>query len=209
MCSSDLTGNHVFLVLNNGVVEGRVAATQAEALLTQVISFTVSVNGATGDVTLDQQRAVLHAPNSGPDQETSLAAADLITLNAVVTDKDGDTAPAAINLGDAISFKDDAPALTSTQPGNDTLQVDETSLNVDKTVNFANLFTPAYGADGAGNVGSYTLTVKSAGVDSGIVDTATGNHVFLVLNNGVVEGRVAATQAEALLTQVKIGRAHV
>ena len=39
-----------------------------------------------GEVTLDQVRAVVHTPNSGPDQETSLALANLVTLTATIHD---------------------------------------------------------------------------------------------------------------------------
>ena len=60
--------------------------------------FTLTVNGS-GVVTLDQLRAVVHSPDSGPNQSTSLSAADLITLTGTITDKDGDAATATLNIG--------------------------------------------------------------------------------------------------------------
>ncbi len=93
--------------MENGVVVGRVGDPAGP------IAFTVTVNSASGTVTLDQVRAIVHTPNTGPDQEASLLAADLVKLTATITDKDGDAASASINLGHAISFKDDAPTAVS------------------------------------------------------------------------------------------------
>ena len=36
------------------------------------------------------------------------------------------------------------------------------------------------------------LSVLSTGVDSGLIDVATGQHIFLYVNGGVVEGRVGS-----------------
>ncbi|MFS2073145.1 DUF5801 repeats-in-toxin domain-containing protein, partial [Pseudomonas sp. CT11-2] len=58
------TGEAVNLSLNGSVVEGRTATTN-------LLVFTVSV-AANGDVTLDQQRAVVHPDPTNPDDSTSL-----------------------------------------------------------------------------------------------------------------------------------------
>jgi hypothetical protein len=47
------------------------------------------------------------------------------------------------------------------------------------------------GADGAKV--AYSLGVSSPNVDSGLIDSATGQHIFLVLNGNTVEGHVGAT----------------
>ena len=96
------TGQAVNLFLNANVVEGRTAGSNA-------FVFSVSV-AANGTVTLDQQRAVSHLPNAGPDQSTTLSTANLITLTATSTDGDGDTATATANIANALVFKDDGPA---------------------------------------------------------------------------------------------------
>ncbi|MGI3153298.1 DUF5801 repeats-in-toxin domain-containing protein, partial [Aeromonas veronii] len=70
------------------------------------VAFTLSVNSS-GEVTLDQERAIAHTPNSGPDQESSLLSANLVQLVGTITDKDGDSQSASVDLGSAISFKDD------------------------------------------------------------------------------------------------------
>jgi VCBS repeat-containing protein len=78
--------------------------------------FTVAVD-ASGNITLDQLRAIAHDTDGGPgaahDDAKSLAAANLITLTGTITDGDGDSAQATINLGDRLTFKDDGPTVTA------------------------------------------------------------------------------------------------
>lgn len=101
---------------------------------------------------------------------------------------------ATTEVGTHVRFEDDGPSIstTGTEPA---LTVDETNLAVNDTKSFAANFTSAFGADGAGTL-TYALGISLAGADSGLVDTATGSHVFLFLNSGVVEGR-AGTDATA------------
>ncbi|VVP96292.1 hypothetical protein PS938_02053 [Pseudomonas fluorescens] len=175
------TGEAVNLSLNGTVVEGRTA-------LTSQLVFTVSV-AATGSVTLDQLRAVVHANTTNPDDSTSLTSDNLVTLTATKTDGDGDSALATLNIGQNLVFKDDGPSITSTgvEP---TLTVDETVLDTDASQSFAANFNSAFGADGAGTL-SYALGVVAGA--SGLIDTATGEAVNLSLNGTVVEGRTALT----------------
>ncbi len=153
------TGASILLYLEGGQVVGHVGS-QAGA-----VAFTVSVDGTTGAVTLDQQLAVIHSPDAGPDQEASLYAADLVQLTATITDADGDSATATIDLGDALSFKDDAPT-ASDEP----LQsVVENASPISGTFDFAP------GADGAG-VTAINGTVLVFGSDgfSQAVDLGAG-----------------------------------
>ncbi|WP_408981039.1 DUF5801 repeats-in-toxin domain-containing protein [Pseudomonas sp. B21-017] len=175
------TGEAVNLSLNGSVVEGRTATTN-------LLVFTVSV-AANGDVTLDQQRAVVHPDPTNPDDSTSLTSDNLVTLTATITDKDGDSAHATLNIGQNLVFKDDGPSIstTGTEP---TLTVDETVLTTDATQSFAANFSSAFGADGAGTL-TYALGVTAG--PSGLTDTATGEAVNLSLNGSVVEGRTATT----------------
>ncbi|EJM87712.1 hypothetical protein PMI34_03506 [Pseudomonas sp. GM74] len=173
------SGEAVNLSLNGTVVEGRTA-------LGNQLVFTVSV-AANGSVTLDQLRAVVHSNTTNPDDSTSLASDNLVTLTASITDKEGDSAQATLNIGQNLVFKDDGPSITTTgvEP---TLTVDETVLATNATQSFAANFNSAFGADGAGTL-SYALGVV-AGV-SGLMDTASGQAVNLSLNGTVVEGRTA------------------
>ncbi|WP_223473594.1 DUF5801 repeats-in-toxin domain-containing protein [Pseudomonas sp. BF-B-27] len=175
------TGEAVNLSLNGTVVEGRTATTS-------LLVFTVSV-AANGDVTLDQLRAVVHPDATNPDDSTSLTSDNLVTLTATITDKEGDSAQATLNIGQNLVFKDDGPSITTTgtEP---TLTVDETVLATNDTQSFAANFTSASGADGAGTL-SYALGVVAGA--SGLTDTASNQAVNLSLNGTVVEGRTATS----------------
>ncbi|CAG8871254.1 DUF5801 repeats-in-toxin domain-containing protein [Pseudomonas fluorescens] len=173
------TGDAVNLSLNGTVVEGRTATDN-------LLVFTVSV-AVNGVVTLDQIRAVVHPDTTNPDDSTSLTSDNLVTLTATITDGDGDSAPATLNIGHNLVFKDDGPSITTTgtEP---TLTVDETVLLTNDTQSFAANFNSEFGADGAGTL-TYALGVVAGA--SGLTDTATGDAVNLSLNGTVVEGRTA------------------
>ncbi|PZV38975.1 DUF5801 repeats-in-toxin domain-containing protein [Mesorhizobium kowhaii] len=176
------TNEAVVLSVNGaGVVEGRTATTN-------LLVFTVSVS-ATGSVTLDQIRAVVHPNANDPDDSKTLAADNMVKLTATITDKDGDHLSATLNIGQNLVFKDDGPSISTTgvEP---TLTVDETVLATNATASFAANFSSAFGADGAGTL-TYALGITAG--STGIVDTATGEAVVLSLNGGVVEGRTATT----------------
>ena len=173
------TGQAVNLVLNGTTVEGRTATTG-------LLVFTVTVDGA-GNVTLDQQRAVVH-PTNDPNEPKTLSADNLVTLTATITDKDGDSASATQNIGQNLTFLDDGPSI-SAPASSLTLTVDETNLASNATASFAGAFTSAFGADGAGTI---TYALGNAGA-SGLIDTATSQAVNLVLNGTTVEGRTATT----------------
>ena len=198
------TGQAVNLLLNGSVVEGRTAVSNE-------LVFTVTVNGS-GTVTLDQQRAVVHAPNSGPDQSTTLSAANLITLTATSTDGDGDTASATANIANALTFKDDSPSIDFAASG--TLLIVDESLGITGSIqneggrqnNDEMLIGAAPSAIGfasgsivsliSGNAGAdgeasrvYALTVNNA--TSGLLDSVTNSTIVLVaVNATTVEGRV-------------------
>jgi len=104
-----LTGQNVVLTL----VGGQVVATAGAGGPTV---FTVAVD-ATGNITLDQIRAIAHDVDGGPgaahDDAKTLAAANLITITGTITDGDGDSAQASINIGQQLTFKDDGPTTTA------------------------------------------------------------------------------------------------
>src|SRR5262249_8212214 len=141
------------------------------------IVFTVSVN-AGGQVTLDQQRAVVHANPNDPDESRGLTGSNLVVLTGTATDGDADHAAAPLDLTPLLVFKDDGPSITATATGAPTLTVDETVLATNATASFAAQFTPTFGADGAGATPvSYALSTP--GGASGLTDTATSQSVVL------------------------------
>ncbi|WP_374371659.1 DUF5801 repeats-in-toxin domain-containing protein, partial [Dongia sp.] len=95
-----------------------------------------------------------------------------------------------------VNIDDDVPTLAANEQ-NISAIVDETDLDTNDSENFSSFFTPTYGADGAGGVGNYVLGVSADGADSGLIDTATGNHIFLFLVNGQVIGKEGFDAASA------------
>jgi VCBS repeat-containing protein len=196
------TGEAVVLTLELGIVVGR-TETGGD------IVFTLGVN-ASGVVTLDQQRAVMH-DQDGPtpsdhDDPATLAAANLITLKATITDKDGDFASATADIASSLTFKDDGPAVTVTgvMPP---LVVDETDLSVNASANFAAVFTPVYGADGQGAPISFALNFNPG--STGLVDTATGQTVVLSLESGSVVGRTSVSNETVFVISVNAATGEV
>ncbi|MBX4903138.1 DUF5801 repeats-in-toxin domain-containing protein [Rhizobium bangladeshense] len=173
------TGQSVLLFLESGSVVGRAGAGGP-------VVFTVSVSAA-GVVTLDQQRAIVHADATNPDDSRTLAAANLVTLTATITDGDGDPAPATHNIGQNLNFKDDGPSITASGTAPQ-VTVDETVLTTNGTGNFATAFTSNAGADGAATA-TYALGISQVTNVSGLTDTETGQSVLLFLESGNVVGR--------------------
>ncbi|WP_281407791.1 DUF5801 repeats-in-toxin domain-containing protein [Mesorhizobium sp. M2E.F.Ca.ET.209.01.1.1] len=185
------TGQAVVLSLEGGQVVGRAGAGGA-------IVFTVSTD-ASGNVTLDQQRAVVHSDPNNPNDNATLSAANLVTLTATVTDGDGDHASQTINIGTSLNFHDDAPSIVASGTSV-SLTVDETTLATNATASFAGAFTPNFGADGpldadhngVADAGAVTYALGFNAGSTGLVDTATGQAVVLSLEGGQVVGRAGA-----------------
>ncbi|HEA3202339.1 TPA: type I secretion C-terminal target domain-containing protein, partial [Aeromonas veronii] len=70
------------------------------------------------------------------------------------------------------------------------LQVDESNLNHDATADFSGVFNVQPGADGLGSK-SYSLNIQN--VNSGLIDTTTGEQIRLVMNGSTIEGRTITT----------------
>ncbi|AJC77623.1 hypothetical protein IE4803_CH00363 [Rhizobium etli bv. phaseoli str. IE4803] len=177
------TGQSVLLFLESGNVVGRAGAGGP-------VVFTVSVSTA-GVVTLDQARAVVHANTSNPDDSRTLAAADLVTLTATITDRDGDPASATRNIGQNLNFEDDGPTI-GTKGGPLPLTVDETDLTTNVSADYSGFIISLPGADGSGNVITHALGINPNNNVSGLTDTETGQSVLLFLEGGNVVGRAGA-----------------
>lgn len=167
-----LSGEAVTLSIVGGIIFGRTSAHEV---------FRISVD-ANGIVTFDQSRAVLHSPDSGVDQEVRLSGANLIMLTAVVTDGDGDTARATVDITDRFVIRDDAPVAAA----------DEDNVARDGEV-FAdgNVLTGIGGldtngadgaADAAGNDGGLTVIGIAAGLTTGTIGAAlAGDYGTIIL----------------------------
>ncbi|MFZ3206401.1 MAG: DUF5801 repeats-in-toxin domain-containing protein, partial [Pseudomonas sp.] len=155
-----------------------------------IVAFTVSVDGS-GNVTLDQLRALQHPDGSNPNDPVSVAGS-AIALTASITDADGDQASASLNLGGFLTFHDDGPSINVASQFDVGLEVDETVLALNDSVDVSGAFNGSYGADGSGSgSGSTSYAVSTVnGTDSGLVDVASNQSIFLYNTASGVEGRV-------------------
>ena len=159
--------------------------------------FTLTVN-ANGSYTFTLLGAIDHPTlngQAGDNTENDLS----LALGSIVqaTDADGDAVTAPAN-GLVIVVDDDMPLIGRTEGQAPTLVVDETNLAQNASGDFSVLFDGDVGADAPGST-SYAVSVVN-GTDSGLVDVATGQSIFLFNNNGVVEGRVGGAGGAVAFT---------
>ncbi|WP_207886450.1 DUF5801 repeats-in-toxin domain-containing protein [Pseudomonas sp. 30_B] len=201
-----LSGDKIFLFLESGSVVGRVGTAGGLADAAGAIALTISVAANTGAVTLVQSHSVVHNDPTDPVESgasaATLAAANLVTLTATITDGDGDTASATRNIGAAFKFEDDGPTISGNQTAVPPMVTDDTDIpDTAGPTSFSGLFTSDFGKDGFKDADdnnvqdadaiTYALGVSAAGgVDSGLVDSLSGNKIFLFLQSGSVVGRV-------------------
>ncbi|MDO6440732.1 immunoglobulin-like domain-containing protein [Marinobacter sp. 2_MG-2023] len=107
------SGDAVMLFDNSGVIEGRNDNGD--------VVFTITVDAATGQVTLVQNRALEHEDPLTPNDFVKITNG-AIDLKATAKDGDGDEISSTVNIGDRFVFQDDGPAVSG-QP---------TATNVDE-----------------------------------------------------------------------------
>jgi large repetitive protein len=187
-----LTSNGVLVTLE--LVAGEIIGSAGGAPV-----FTVSVNPATGVVTLTQFAEIDHPlPGSASNYATQLVElpANLIELRgtATIVDRDGDSASdsVVVDMGGNIRFADDGPSVSAGGEG-PVLILDESFLAVDVSADLSGLFvsTLDFGADGAGSV-AYQLGVTAG--PSGLIDSLTGEPVILSIVDGIIYGRTATQE---------------
>ncbi|WP_230308674.1 DUF5801 repeats-in-toxin domain-containing protein, partial [Legionella pneumophila] len=102
------------------------------------VVFNISVDGS-GNVTLDQVRAVVHDNPLDPDESTGptqLSAAFFFFFFFFFFFLDGDSASATANIGLSFNFEDDGPSIV-VSGATQTLTVDESVLATNDTQSFA------------------------------------------------------------------------
>ncbi|HAT4424790.1 TPA: hypothetical protein I9258_002569, partial [Legionella pneumophila] len=175
---------------SNGDITGRAGDIGAPAL------FAIRMNPNTGAISVAQYGPIKQFDTNSHDEAVDLTG----RISAVVTakDSDGDVSNVEIPIGQLIIFEDDGPSIV-VSGATQTLTVDESALATNDTQSFAGLFTPSFGADGAAaaNALTYSLGVSANGAASGVLDTASGNQVFLFLENGIVVGREGSDALDA------------
>ena len=174
--------------------------------------FTISVDAVSGDVTVTQNRAVVHGNPNDPDEAATpeIMNGGLVELTVTVTDGDLDSDSDFVELGSLIKFEDDGPDADINLTASATIVLDETDNDADdnnvggilatSTVLAANLFTDSsvFGSDGfldaddnnvqdaLAKVFSLTLTAGA----TGLTDTLSGDAVVLTqaVPGGPIEG---------------------
>ncbi len=159
-------------------------------------AFTISIDGATGAVTVTQHQTLEHTADGGPgsahDDVLALSGAAAISVVQTVTDGDGDTASATSANTLRIGFQDDGPKAEAVAGATASVLLDEsdgTGSGADGinpgTITGATIeglfAAPAYGADGAGSV-AYTLSATN-GAQTGLWltgESAPGDEIILV-----------------------------
>ncbi|MGY3896452.1 DUF5801 repeats-in-toxin domain-containing protein [Aeromonas enterica] len=187
--------------------------------------FTLTINPASGEVTLALLDNVWHGDSGNADDSVALSlGSGVLTLVQTVTDADGDRASAAVDLGanGVFRFEDDSPRVTinAVADGSITLTTQDAqtigAASDTATGSFAAAFlaaaVPSYGADGAGTttVGSYSLSVTDSNSEltsNGLAITLTkvGSDIVGATSEGEVfrisvasNGTVTLTQSAAL-----------
>jgi len=174
--------------------DGNIIGT-SETSNTQV--FKISVDGD-GNVTL-QQFAAIHHDDPNAANETASFAADLITLSARASDKEGDLSPAATaNIGSTFVFHDDAPTIGSDDSATVSFTAGQSVEGTTGGVEGADTATVAltsftdldgFFGEQIGNTVSYYKGTDNTGEKwfEFTVDE-DGNYTFDVLKTGLPEG---------------------
>ncbi|MDH1691857.1 DUF5801 repeats-in-toxin domain-containing protein, partial [Acinetobacter junii] len=175
--SKALTSNGVAVVWALDTATNTVTGTAGALTI-----ITVVLNSATGDYTVTLGGAVDHADNSVEDILD-------FTIPTQVTDNHGATAASTLN----VIVEDDGPSVSIGSTAA-TLTVDETAYGVDATASYSDAFTHAFGADTAAVTNSLVYSLSTTvGSDSGLVDTVTGENIYLFQDvNGDIIGLVGA-----------------
>ncbi|WP_143201671.1 DUF5801 repeats-in-toxin domain-containing protein [Bradyrhizobium sp. NAS96.2] len=197
------TGLADVLVLDGNTVEGRVGATDG------TLAFTITVDPATGLVTFTEYRPVRQPFGTSPDNGEAVAlTTGIVGLIATITDRDGDSQSAAIDLGGRLSISDDGPTINAngTVPSLTLSESHLTATALDDNIAgsapdaaltttaayFSTAFSSIQGADGATII--YALAITGGnGAASGLTDAHTGLADVLVQNGNTIEGHVGST----------------
>ena len=97
--------------LPNGVVVGVVNGGAFNGLA----AFALSIDPATGKVSVEQYLSLHHPDTTNPDDTVALSTGSL-AVTVTVTDGDGDQASATADVSGQVTFDDDGPSLTISQP---------------------------------------------------------------------------------------------
>ncbi|MBR0869061.1 VCBS domain-containing protein [Bradyrhizobium tropiciagri] len=168
------TGLADVLVLNGNTIEGHVGSAGGK------LAFTIAVNPTSGLVTFTEYRAVKQALGTNPDGgEGKSLASGIVSLDATITDKDGDFQIACIDLGKQLTITDDGPTIGG---------FDHAVLPAENDQIANGTYDVNFGADG--NAGML-LAIHNGAVGSTGFNLATSN-----LGNGITSVHVTGNEAD-------------
>ncbi|WP_422366240.1 DUF5801 repeats-in-toxin domain-containing protein [Pelagibius sp.] len=203
------TGQSIFLFLQEDLIVGRVGNVTGDIAFVIILEENGNPDQNTvessAEILVANYRAVEHDLVNDPDEENPEAGTDeTVTVSFSVTDGDGDSDSADVT----VSFEDDGPkaalalsggvvVLDETENDDDDTAVDGLLANV--TVVGGDLFedTSVFGVDGEATSNSkvYSLTLESPD-PTGLVDTASGEAVELVVDGDDIVGRTETGELE-------------
>ncbi|WP_432215242.1 DUF5801 repeats-in-toxin domain-containing protein [Sphingomicrobium maritimum] len=178
-------GEPIYLVEEGGVVYG---TTDPDARTAGNTYFQIAVNATTGELTFTQTKNVWH-PNTGSDNEAvsfSLSGGSLEIVQTL-TDFDGDSSSAGIDIGSAFTILDDGPDLSGSPDyttSNNPSTADFTgSIGIDVSTDEGQTFQINVDLNGLTSNGS-TLTRQEGTADNVfIAERGDGTDVFTITVN--------------------------
>ncbi len=203
------TGDPVLMTLESGDIVGRNSGGD--------IVLRISIDETSGEIEVNQFRAVVHDNTNDSDESGSPETIDfgVVGVEFVVTDGDDDSVSSGnVELGSLIKFEDDGPTASIVGAEGAEIRLDETDNDADDgdvggllanvTVLGSALFTEtasSFGSDGPGSKG-YALTLSAEGANSGLVDTLSNQNVLLYTDGNDIVGRTAVGNLEVLRISV-------
>jgi hypothetical protein len=180
-----LDGHNILLNVEGDLVVGRVDADGSGTVdSSDDVAIAISID-QNGILSIAQYIAIAHSDASDPDDVQTMNDGALLAV-VTVDDGDDDSDDTSIAIGDKVQIRDDGPSITAdgTVPA---VTTDDTDISDSASSGFASAFTTDPGTDA--DAVTYELDVKSAGVDSGLDDTLSGDNILLRVNgNGEIEG---------------------
>ena len=175
-----LSGQEVILSINGAgtLITGAVNAGAD-------VVFTVGIDADTGEVTLTQSRPLINGDTTDPDEaDTPLTLeAGAVSVQRVITDGDDDTASDTVDISSIFKFEDAGPTLPPATQAELELITDDTLISDNDTLSTDTIFpgAPTYGSDGPNLTDPIQFSLRldtSGGINSGLVDTATGKAIL-------------------------------
>ncbi|WP_212488921.1 DUF5801 repeats-in-toxin domain-containing protein [Bradyrhizobium liaoningense] len=108
-------GRSVFLFKEGNLIVGREGLADGTADSSGKVAFAISIDSATGVLTVAEYTALYHHNPLDPNEASSplSIATNAIQASVTVTDGDGDTSVASVGIGGQIHFLDDGPTVAA------------------------------------------------------------------------------------------------